>query len=373
MLPTLREYYNRYVYLVCIMIFFICLLLMFSFMRNTTTITLVDAVAALCTIAFAITYNLVREQRSYWLYVIRSAKAIIDPKDLKKVNYKEKATYNKKVAILHRPLITALGTTILACITTYAGYLFMPNYFTYFVCFMGIVIYPLFACALYYYIVPYYIAQSLFFLTNKEHDYHKKISLMALIGWDLFNSTIVNLALVLPIARKPAFNLQDGYYSIKFIIAMLILMVIVGFFTILTAKAKRKYSFIGELFSGEIDIASMQSSPILNKFGTNRRKHYLCYLFICIIWTCLACLLFGVMIPVKSFTAIYLFCLLPLLILFCLERHLSLSNEYTQAVIIKNVLQQNENLVELINSIDKMARAEQMKMDKANEVETLTI
>lgn len=373
MLPTLREYYNRYVYLVCIMIFLICLLLMFSFMRNTTTINLTDAVAALCSIAFAITYNLVREQRNYWLYVIRSAKAIIDPKDLKEVNYKEKATYNKKVAMTHRPLITALSTTILACIATYAGYLFMPNYFTYFVFFMGIVIYPLFAWGLYYYIVPYNIAQSLLFLTNKENDYHQKNSLMTLIGWDLFNSTMVNLALVLPIARKPAFSLQDGYYSIKFIIAMLILMVIVGFFTILTAKAKRKHSFIGELFSGEIDVNSMQSSPILKKFGTNRRKHYLSYLLICIIWTCLACLLFGVLIPVKSFTAIYLFCLLPLLILFCLERHFCLSNEFNQAVIIKNVLQQNENLVELIKNIDKMARAEQMKMDKAIETETVTV
>ncbi len=364
MLPTLKEYYVRYAYLIVMVIFVICSLLMFSFMRNTTTISLIDAVAALCSIAFAITYNLVREQRNYWLYVIRSAKAIIDPNDLKKVDYTDKSAYAKEFSITRQPLISAIMSTIAAAILTYVSYLAIPNYFTYCVFFIGIVVYPIAACGIYYYILKYSIAQTLLFLTNKKNDYHQKNNLTTLICWDLFNYTLVNLALVLPIANRADFSLKEGYYSINFIGAMLILMIIVGFFTIITAKAQRKYSFIGELLSGEIDAVSMQSTPIIQKYGSTIRTNYLWYFFICIIWTIFSCVFFGTFIPVKSFTAIYLFCLLPILIIFCLERHLSLYNQFHYATIIQHHLQQDENLVELIKNIDKQAHARQVEIKK---------
>lgn len=337
MIPTVEEYSMKYIRLVNFVVTIISALLCFSLVRNTTDISLAEMLIGLTTIIVVITYTLIRDQRSYWVYTLCAIKAYMNKETM--LAYASLGDNKKAMACYRSPLyMSIIGLLIINVISVICYWLFLP-YIDVYLMFAGLMLIPTLVNRMVGYAIKYHLYHTIMFLSySPDHDFKAKKTLPKLVWNDLILFVMVNLALVLPIISQPNFSLSRGYGTIEFSLAFAILLVIICFFTLTSSMAVRKFSFIGELLTKEISPNALNAVPVVDNFNGSKWRRYAYYHLATFIWGVVICQVFELAVSYISFSAIYIVGFLPLVVMYYIERYKTLYDNLKDACEVKDYL-----------------------------------
>ncbi len=179
---------------------------------------------------------------------------------------------------------------------------------------------------------PFNILLALKSYSEPESYRPRQRRLPRLVAEDLLLNLLTNFALVLPIARKPAFSLAPGYADPAFIVAFMILMGAVTLFMLAFASRTRRYVLFGELLNGTLDVNSAPAAPWAFTGKLTRWQRGLLWLLASQLWAIAICLVFAALQITPQFIPLYLSALLPLLVVYCAERYQTLYDNYNEAL-----------------------------------------
>lgn len=330
MVPSLEAYSRKYANAVHVALLVPCALLSMSLARNTLDITLVELVWGLGAIAAVIAFSLVLDERGYWFYAVASGKIIDKSNQASQAALALLPPGNWRVKCLTQPLHAALLAWVMAGALAALAYPFLQGHHKLLILACGFVIFPL----------------ALGQLSGRGTKYHLRDMLAPrptlasarrpwrighAVALDLALALTVNLPLVLPIARKPAFDLSDGYDNIAFVIAFVILLWVVFAFMGVFALKPRRLVLVGELLRGDIDSGYAGSAPWASRLGSQRWLRYAAYFLLLAGWAILLCIAFAHWVVAPHFILLYGVGLLPIAWIYAIERYQVLFSNFRQA------------------------------------------
>ncbi|MFZ1874546.1 MAG: hypothetical protein WAU54_17465, partial [Chania sp.] len=234
--------------------------------------------------------------------------------------------------LLYRPFWASLVTLCLVAVLSGLVWLVGPDWRYALIALLGVLVLPVLMLVQLNMSIPFNIMLAL--KSNSEPNAYRprQRSLPGYVAEDLLLSLLVNFALVLPIARKPAFNLAAGYADPAFVIAFMILMGVVMLFMLAFACRPRRYVMFGELLSGALhtDTASFVPWSFTSKLTRFRRG--LLWLLATLVWSIMVCLIFAALKITPQFFPLYVCALSPLLAVYCVERYLTLYGNFNEAL-----------------------------------------
>ncbi|KAB8312519.1 hypothetical protein EH228_06925 [Erwinia endophytica] len=323
MIPSYTHFSRRHTLIFAAGCFITTAILTSSLLRNTLVITPLRLFIGLAAIGGSIAWNTAREGRGYWIYTIATLRMYENEVTL---NEKSALPENKFNRYLSMPWCSLLVTLALALLLSITGAWLPPLALRYWAFLCGVLILPFSLCYIYNHASQATIRQTILHISGIKRIKVKQRSLAHYLAEDLFIMLLVNLALVLPIAKKAAFSLAHGSHTPTFIIAMIILMEIVMGFILLIAFRTRRFIFCGELILDAVKIPT--------RLSERRLKYRLFFriigwLLVTLFWTVFICLFFSSHAP--HFTLVYLSALSVPLLIFILERYNTLTVHYHQA------------------------------------------
>ncbi|WP_345829000.1 hypothetical protein AAGR22_18835 [Erwinia sp. HDF1-3R] len=327
MIPSYYEFTRRHLLFFLIGCFITTLILTTSLARNAPDAGLTDMFFGLSAIGGSFAWMMASEGRAYWIYTLCSQRMHEDIEALKSLFDQPEI---KIEYYLTKPWCSLLATLAAVAAMCLIGILLSPAVINDWLAFCGITVLPFWLYLCHSYALRNNIRQSLYHLSRLKPYPITKHGIRRYLFEDTVVMLVVNLALVLPIARKPAFALNNGSQTPAFIIAMIILMEIVLVLMLMLGKKSKRYLFCGELMLEELEAPTCKS-PYITKGNRFSRAVFWC-LLVCI-WTIFVCLISS-FAAVFSFTLIYLCALTLPLGIFLLERFHTLELDYHQAVSI---------------------------------------
>lgn len=329
MIPNFRTFYKKYRVAAALTIVSISGILTSSLIRNVIDISLLEMIAGLGAISLTIIWNMMRDGRGYFIYSVFTMKFYDNPQEYEQ--YKENITSGGLSKIYHRPFYSALLTLGAVVIGSIVIWLCGPVLRYWLIAFAGVVLIPALIMYQLRMATPYNIVYALEQLEPQDKPSIRARYLPSYIAEDLLLSLMVNLALVLPIARKPAFSLSEGYDNPAFIVAFMILLTVVMLFMFCFAIRQRRYVLFGELLSGHINdrFASVRPWAFTRKLTTFGRLIF--WIFLTAIWSIVICLLFSKIQGETHFWALYFCSLLPIIAVYCAERYQTFYTNFREA------------------------------------------
>lgn len=327
MLPGFRVYSQKYTRLALLSITLPCGLLAMSLARNVIDIQLHELIFGLGAIAVSVTFAMVRDERGYWIYAVRALKVYEPEEERQRVLARKPNTLAAR--LFQRPLYASLLALLFTMLISVLGHTLFRGHIELFIYASGFVLLPLFLIFLLARALVYHLHSAL--VTPLGSSNRRRFGISTLIASDLLLSLLVNFALVLPIARKPSFSLAQGYGSLPFIIAFMILLLVVLLFMLFFAAKPRRYVLAGELLSGDIDADFARGRPWLRLLTPHRGLRYGGYAVVVALWSILLCLLFSSLPLEAQFVPLYPVGLLPILLIYCCERYHVLFDSFLQA------------------------------------------
>lgn len=344
MIPNFKMFSKKYLRAAPIPIITISSILTLSLMRNAIDISLAEIIAGLGAISLSIIWGTMRASRGYWLYTVYTRRVYESPE--KVMQYLEKFKMGGKSIFLYHPfgvsLVTLCAVSLLSCLIWLCG----PAYRYNLIALSGIFIMPLLLLFQLKKSIPYHLTHALESHTNSHSIIPSLRRLPGYVAEDLLLSLMINLALVLPIARKPDFSLAEGYSNPAFIVAFMILLSVVLLFMFFFATRSQRYVIFGEMIIGHInkEFAPFMPSLHINKLARSWRL--LLWLGLILLWSIIICLIFSSLRITPEFITLYLFGLLPIILIYCVERYQVLYSNFKDA---QDMLQRYEMLRTLIS------------------------
>ncbi|WP_296651532.1 hypothetical protein [Paraburkholderia sp.] len=331
MIPSFEIYLRKHLFSVFVFILPMTAFFAASITRNILDISLAELIVSLGVMSASLIYALLRDSRGYWFYVMCSVK-IFDSKERRK-QYMEESVPPILAKFLPYPVRGALlgfVLTALVCIPAYA--LFQSNIYI-FIFLFCLTLQPKLVQFIAKMAAKMQVKRVIESVENPAmHEERSRVRMLEIIGMDLLFTMLINLSLVLPIARKPAFDLQHGYGNPAFIVAFLILMSIVHVLLLLFAGKSRRFAMTGELMLGILDKRFMKLSPSGGAFfKLSKLRRCVCYFMAMTVWSIVLCVGFDVLDVQRNFALIYLVGLAPLMLCYVVERFDVLRRDFLAA------------------------------------------
>lgn len=328
MIPRFEPFSRKYLQAAVVPVMLISGILTLSLIRNVIDITLLEIIAGLGAISLSIVWNMMRDGRGYWAYSVFTLR-VFENQDVL-VGYMQRRT-SGWAKLLYRPLWASLVTLCLTTVLSGLIWLCGPEWRYALIALLGIVVLPALLLFQLGRSIGFNILLALKFHTEPESCRPRLRRLPSCVAEDLLLSLLINFALVLPIARKPEFSLAAGFADVAFIIAFMILMGAVMLFMLVFASRSRRYVVFGELLNGTLNANSAPFTPWGFTSKLTRWQRGLIWLLASQLWGVAICLIFASTQIDPQFTPLYLCALLPLLVVYCLERYQTLYSNLIDA------------------------------------------
>lgn len=329
MIPRFATFTQKYLQAAAVPVVLISGILTSSLIRNVIDITLPEIVAGLGAISLSIVWSMMRDGRGYWTYSVFTLRVFEAPEVI--AGYMQRKT-GGLARLLYQPLWASLAILCLVAALSGAIWLVGPDWRYALIALLGVLVLPALMLFQLHKSIPFNILLAL--KSHSEPDAYRprQRSLPGCVAEDLLLSLLINFALVLPIARKPAFSLAAGYADPAFIIAFMILMAVVMLFMLAFASRTRRYVMFGELLNGTLnaDVAPLAPWSFTGKL--TRISRGLIWLLATLVWSIAVCLIFTALHLTPQFIPLYLCGLLPLLAVYCAERYQTLYANFNEAL-----------------------------------------
>ena len=330
MLPNFRTHLGRYAVAQWIGISLLCLLLVFSLVRNSAVLGIFELLSAGVAIVGGVTYGAFRDAPGYWIYSTLGPKFMLSKEELSEVRGLQ---FNRVLRWLN-PVQSPFGMPLLLIVLVVplllAGQMLFPSQQSLLVLVVIGLVFPLLLSGLLLGSARYFLA-----LASPQGEAVLREGLRRprqarlYRCEDLCISLLITFVLICPLQDKPAFSLVAGYASPEFMVAALLLGWIAAFFILLGARRSRLFSVVGERLSAVFDTEAAQPTPI--RSGVALLRRLLAYYGLIALWVLVLCLGFA-QLPLKP--PFPLFCLLLLPVLggvFWRERGLTLRRDGREA------------------------------------------
>ncbi|ERK16528.1 hypothetical protein L580_0103 [Serratia fonticola AU-P3(3)] len=329
MIPSFSTFSQKYLQVAAIPVVLISAILTSSLIRNAIDISLPEIIAGLGAIALSIVWSMMRDGRGYWTYSVFTLRVFENPEVIASYMRRNTRGWAK---LLYQPFWASLVTLCLVVVLSGLIWLGGPQWRYVLIALLGMLVLPALMLAQLYKSIGFNILLAFKSYRDPQANRPRLRSLPGLVVEDLLLSLPINLALVLPIARKPAFSLDAGYANPAFIIAFMILMGVVMLFMLAFANRTRRYVVLGELLNGALDNRAVPVAPwsLASKLTAWRRG--LIWLLVSQLWSIAVCLIFAAWQIAPQFIPLYLCTLLPLLVVYYLERYQTLYNSFNDAL-----------------------------------------
>lgn len=328
MIPRFAPFSRKYLQAAAVPIVAISGVLTLSLMRNVIDITLPEIIAGLGAIALSIVWSMMRDGRGYWAYSVFTLRVLETQEVL--ANYMQRNTLGW-AKLLYRPFGASLVILSLTAMLSGLIWLAGTNWRYALIALLGIVVLPALMLLQLQQAIGFNILLALKAHSEPESHHPRWRRLPGCVAEDLLLSLLINFALVLPIARKPAFSLTAGYADPAFVIAFMILMGVVMLFMLLNAYRSRRYVVFGELLNGTLDGNSVSFAPWSFTGKLTCWHRGLMWLLASQLWSIAICLIFAALPITARFIPLYLCALLPLLAVYCAERYQTLYSNFNDA------------------------------------------
>jgi hypothetical protein len=330
MMPILTTFSQRYMRGAVIPVVLVSAILTSSLIRNVIDITLPEMIAGLGAICLSIVWSMMRDGQGYWAYSVFTLRVFKNPQAVAG-QYKERKTAGM-AKLLYQPGWASLVILCLAAALSGLIWLCGPDWHYPLIVLLGVLVLPALMVVQLGKSTPFNILLALKSYSEPETYRPRQRRLPRLVAEDLLLNLLTNFALVLPIARKPAFILAPGYADPAFIVAFMILMGAVTLFMLVFASRTRRYVLFGELLNGTLDVNSAPAAPWAFTGKLTRWQRGLLWLLASQLWAIAICLVFAALQITPQFIPLYLCALLPLLVVYCAERYQTLYNNYNDAL-----------------------------------------
>ncbi|ABM58292.1 hypothetical protein [Verminephrobacter eiseniae] len=333
MLTSFGRYRLSYAVSLFLAISILGALLMFGFARNAGY-TQTDLTFAMTMIICGVTYATVRDAAGAFAYAVESSKFYRDEADFALLK-SYACGWRRVAALLARPmpstlLIAAsfLGLQFLATRRLAADS--EPNLQAA-VLFVA-VLFPFALSLLVHFLSPVFVGwkdldmRKMPPMPQGEGSVAKLMRKIAVA--DLLITMLINVALVMPVRHNPDFHPSLGYGSVEFVAAALILAMIVGTLSLLSAWRTRVYACSGDLY--RLRAIDLTWTPLSQVTG-NRWVRWVRYSLLIGGFTIVACLLLGALYETAPIQIVLVLLLLPVAIMFRVERNAVLTSNFRDA------------------------------------------
>lgn len=329
MIPRYATFNKKYLRAAAIPLVLISGILTSSLMRNVIDITLPEMIAGLGAISLSIVWSMMRDGRGYWTYSVFALR-VFEPLEASS-GHKEFKTEGL-AKLLYRPFWASLVNLSLVVVLCSLIWLAGSGGRYALIALLGVLILPALMLFQLHKSISFNILLAL--KSYQEPDVYRprQRTLPGCVAEDLLLSLLINFALVLPIARKPAFSLAAGYTDPAFVIAFMILMAVVMLFMLVFASRARRYVIFGELLNGTLDDNAVPFAPWSFTGKLTRIGRGLIWLVATLVWSIAICLIFAALQIKPQFIPLYLCALLPLLVVYYAERYQTLYANFNEAL-----------------------------------------
>ncbi len=343
MQPNFKTFRRQYLLMTFLGLLIPSALLSMSLVRNVINITLPELIMGLGMIAVAITFSAVRDSRGYWFYAIQAVKIFEPESERQRLITANIPAWRQLLA--RSPVFAALLAFIFVVAISAVGYSWSYPHIDALIYLCGFFILPFFSLLLLGSIVICHTREA---ILNSSLTTGSVKNIYYYLGYDVLISLLVNFALVFPIARKPAFSLADGYNSMLFQIAFCVLLLAVLLFMLFFARVSRRYIMVGELIAEDIDLSfARRPLPSLLAVFLKQHRRYIIYFFSVILWGILLCNSAALLVDSQDFIPLYLLALIPIVLIYLVERYQVLYVAFIQAKDIHQRLKNNKILLSL--------------------------
>jgi|GEM_PF-2929208 len=199
--------------------------------------------------------------------------------------------------------------------------------------FLLIFLYPISLACLVYFLIPFFAGwkevQAASVFMRAQRNFYAKQLIKNIAMQDMLITVFISTALVWPLRHSEKFSPLLGYNSIAFFLAALIMLMIVLFFSLLSASRKRLYESTGDLYRLK---DSSFTAPVLTEATKSARWHrWFHYILILSAVTAFSCWALGVVYPQAPIELMLIFLLLPVAPIFWIERTLVLRVSFYEA------------------------------------------
>lgn len=340
MIPRLSTFSQKYLRVAAIPVVLISGILTSSLIRNVIDITLPEMIAGLGAICLSIVWSMMRDGRGYWTYSVFTLRVLETPETI--TAYMQRKTEGL-AKLLYRPFGASLVILSLVAALCSLIWLVGPGWRCALIALLGMLVFPALMLFQLYKSIPFNILLAMKSHSEPEVYRPQQRSLPGFVAEDLLLSLPINFALVLPIARKPAFSLAAGYTDPAFVIAFMILMGGVILFLLAFASRTRRYVVFGELLNGTLGEHAASFAPWSFTGKLTRIGRVLIWLVATLVWSIVICLIFDALQIKPQFIPLYLCALLPLLSVYCAERYQTLYDNFNDALEMRKRHQAHAN------------------------------
>ncbi|MEQ5204697.1 hypothetical protein ABN228_19590 [Providencia rettgeri] len=319
MIPNSKTFNKKYRVVSRLTIILISGILTSSLIRNVIDISLMEIIVGLGAIGLSITWSSTRDGLGYFTYSVSTMRFFDNQQEYEKL--KKRGEARRFPIIYSHPFYNSLLTLVGVIICSVVIWLCGPALRYWLIAFAGLIIIPVMILHQLTIAAEQNIISAIERLIAQKKKPVRVRYFLSYLTEDLLLSLAVNFALVLPIARKPAFSLAEGYENPAFIVAFMILLTIVMLFMLCFAIRQRRYVLFGELLGGYINEGFMSSRPCAFMRKSNTLGRLILWLFLTAIWSVVICLLFSQIQKEPDFGSLYFCSLLPIIGVYCLERH----------------------------------------------------
>lgn len=324
MLPYYDDYLHSHHKVIFKPILFASIILSLCFINNYTEITFIELIWGIYSIFLVIFISAVNNERVYWKYCFLSGKFSFGYKN--RSDFKDNHTslwfFIKRMIIYFIISIT----TFVAIPFLFLNYIY--DHKTSSIILMGFLLSPMLIWLFMQFVIDYFFKKSLFILDGYSFEQEDKpeFKLYFVIIREVLFSLIVNFAIVFPISRKAAFSLDNGYWDLHFIIALIILLYSVLGIMLFLAKGRKIHYFLVAVIFYKINRRMEKARK------ANLIPRILTLLFIIPLFTILFCFLFFMFNIEYQFIFIYITCLFPVFWVYYQERSNRLKQDYLLAI-----------------------------------------
>jgi len=313
MLPDAHQYLWRWLKASAVRLLLPCTLFSVFFAGNVTDVSLRQLIICLGTIGAALAFITARDARSYWFYLIHA----------RKVTVSGGVSSKSSPGWYSSPWLAALliFVTMAASCLLFSAWRYPLIYFSGVL--MPLPIALLLACAVKHYMAPIALTAG-----------GKQKTLTDYLLADLLLSLLINAAIVLPLLEKPAFSLHNGYQPQGFALAFTLLLSSVLAMMLFFGRMKCGYVMLGEILAGN----TAENFSRVPDGWPRHPARYLIYLLLVVVWALFLSYLVTVTLFPADFILLYYTGLLPVIVIWWLERYRRISDSYLFASAIHRQL-----------------------------------
>ncbi len=329
MLPSLKAHRVRHSVAVALVVTGMSVILTGLFLLYAGTPRLLESVLFITALCWGICYAAGRDIAGYWVYGAVAPKFFI-PDDIRTASDDDLIAITKVVTARTRLLI---NTTVFAVLLVSAFLLAdwltdIPR-----AVLLGVttvLAFPLLLARGLNQAVPFFVAVAALVGNPAAQDAIKPRTLRSVLLEDTGIALAINIAVILPLARRDVFSSGAGYTDPTFLLSCLSLMLIVTFSMLSGARRSRVQSVAGETISGQIGEQEEGGSP--DEAHPRDRLYRMLQSFgIVAFWLLIMSLFFQRMDINVGFIPFYLTLVIPVVALYLLERKRTLRSDLTQS------------------------------------------